>query len=82
MIDRRRFIVAACGFVASPALVRATSIMPVRASRHITIDSIADAGSVLFTIHGWDGDDSSRAGKAGQIIVPIHLPNSWRSAWL
>jgi hypothetical protein len=84
MIQRRSVIMGICGLVAAPAVVRATSIMPIRTTSHLIIDPGADpsVGSVLFTIHGWEGIDLARAKKAGQHIVPIYLPNSWRSAWL
>ncbi len=84
MIKRRSFILGICGLVAAPAMVRATSIMPIRTTNHLIVDPGADpsAGSVWFTIQGWDGIDLGRAGKAGQHIVPIYLPNSWRSPWL
>jgi hypothetical protein len=84
MIQRRSVIMGICGLVAAPAVVRATSIMPIRTTNRLVINPSADpsARSVLFTIHGWDGIDLGRAEQAGQHIVPIYLPNSWRSSWL
>jgi len=82
MIQRRSFILGICGFVASSA-VRASSIMPISTANHLISepDAASSAGSVLFTIHGWDGGDLGRDENAGQHIVPIFLSNSWRSSW-
>ena len=75
MIQRRSFIMGFCGLVAAPAVVRATSIMPIRTRNHlITADPSAEP--VLFTIHGWDVSDLDRTEETAQHIVSIYLPSS------
>jgi hypothetical protein len=83
MILRRSFIMGFCGLVAAPAVVRATSIMPIRTRNHLIIDPAdPSAEPVLFTIHGWDVSDLDRTEETAQHIVSIYLPSSWRSSWL
>jgi hypothetical protein len=83
MIQRRSFIMGVCSVVATLAVVSAASIMPIRAANQRVIETGADraAGSVVFTIHGWNGNDLATEESNGQFLVPIYLPNSWRSSW-
>lgn len=80
MIRRRSVILGFCGLVAAPAVVRATSIMPIKASSHLLIDPGAEASarSVLFTIYGWDVS-AGQSERSAEHIVSIYLPRSWRS---
>ena len=78
MIERRSIIIGICGLVAAPILMRTRSNLP------IVVDPVAGpaATSTLFTIHGWSRTELGRAEAAVEHIVALHLPDSWRAAWL
>ena len=83
MIRRRTVLIGVCGLIATPALVRAASIMPVRPIRGP--DSAADPKpdrAIEFTIHGWDPSRWNESEKAVKTIVSFQLTTSWRAAWL
>ena len=83
MIRRRTVLLGACGLVAAPALVQATSIMPVRPIRGpITATEPKPTGCVTFRIHGWDSNPWSETEKSSQRVVSFQLTTSWRAAWL
>ena len=84
MIKRRTLLIGACGLIATPALVRAASIMPVRSIDGFNPATISNpsVGALAFRIHGWDESRSSETEKCGQRIVSFQLTNSWQAAWL
>ena len=55
MIARRSVVLGLGGLIASPAVVRAASIMSVKSiDRLVLPDDFGMKYPVLFTIHGWD----------------------------
>ena len=70
MIDRRTLLIGGFSLLAAPPPAP-TVTMPVRAERV--------ARAVSFTIHGWA---PSEPGGADPDIVPLHVSNSWRAAWM
>lgn len=98
MIPRRSIIVGLGGLIASPAVVRATSIMSVKGIDRLIFPDDQDLkDTVLFTIYGWDKkelvwDTNAVADRAGtskvasqpgrESSIAIHLTQSWQASWL
>jgi len=98
MIPRRSIIVGLGGLIASPAVVRAASIMSVKRIDRLIFPADQDLkDTVLFTIYGWDkrelvrdtnaiadrGDSPKASSEAGRNApIAIHLSQSWQASWL
>ena len=82
MIGRRTILMGFGGIIASPALVRAGSIMPVRGRKTVSASSTHFVTHpVLFTNKGWNRDLETQAPKVSTYLLPIYLSHAWLSSW-
>jgi hypothetical protein len=83
MIQRRSFLIGFCGLGVAPAFARASFDAPAVPAEAVVADAIvpSSAGSVVFTIHGWNEGERKDAAPADQHVV-LHLPGSWRASWM
>jgi hypothetical protein len=88
MIPRRSIIVGLGGLIASPAVVRAASIMSVKGLDRLTfMDDQNLKDPILFTIYGWDkrepvwDTNGISSGARRDAPIAIYLSQSWQASW-
>jgi len=87
MIPRRSIIIGLGGLIASPAVVRAASMMSVKRIERPIGCKVAEAKDrAVFTICDWDPIEFRErtpglAKVETDFLIKIHLSQSWQVSW-